>query len=66
MIGPEFDIRVNKNPFAVHVPNATNAVTIPAPGQSTYGEIMCTIDKKNLEPKKAPSNPFMVQIAIKT
>ena len=62
----DFDVRFNKNAFAVCISNATNALTLPTPGQSTYVELPCTIDKKNLDGKNPPKNPFMVQVAMKT
>jgi len=61
----DFDIRFNKNPFAVSISGATNALTLPAPMQSTYVELPCSINKANLDNNK-PTNPFMVQIAMKT
>ena len=45
---------------------AANLLTIPQPGQSSYAKIPCVIDKKNLDGKNPPKNPFMVQIAMKT
>ena len=65
-VAQEFDLKFNKNAFAVFVANAANALTIPAPGASTYAEIPCTIDKRNLDAKTPPKNPFMIQIAMKT
>jgi len=56
----DFDVRFNKNAFAVCVTGATNALILPQPGQSAYAVMPCTIDKKNLDGKNPPRNPFMV------
>ena len=62
----DFDIRFNKNAFAVSIAGATNALTLPQPNQSAYVELPCSINKANLDGKNPPKNPFMVQIAMKT
>ena len=62
----DFDVRFNKNAFAVNVAGATNSLTLPGPGQSSSVDLPCTIDKKNLDGKNPPKNPFMVQVAMKT
>lgn len=62
----DFDLKFNKNAFAVSVVGATNVLTLPQPGQSAHANIPCVINKANLDGKKPPSNPFMVQIAMKT
>lgn len=62
----DFDIRFNKNAFAIGITGATNALTLPAPMQSAYVEMPCAINKANLDGKSPPKNPFMVQIAMKT
>jgi hypothetical protein len=66
VLAQDFDLRFNKNAFAVFVAGATNALTLPRPGESAFATIICTIDKKNLDGKNPPKNPFMVQVAIKT
>lgn len=61
----DFDIRFNKNPFAVSISGATNALTLPLPMEPAYAELPCSINKANLDNNK-PTSPFMVQIAMKT
>jgi len=65
-IAQDFDIRFNKNAFALMISGATNAIPMPGPGQSSYGVMACTINKNNLDGKNPPKNPFMVQVAMKT
>ena len=62
----DFDIRFKKNAFAVNISNATNALTLPPPGQTAYAVIPCSIDKANLDGKSPPKNPFMISVAMKT
>lgn len=59
-IAQEFDLKFNKNAFAVMITEAKNAVTIPAPGQSAYAAIPCQINKNNLDGKNPPKYPFTV------
>lgn len=65
-LAQDFDVRFNKNAFAVNIANATNSLTLPAPGQTTSVDLPCTISKANLDGKNPPKNPFMVQVAMKT
>lgn len=62
----DFDLRLNKNAFALNLTGATNALALPGPNQTAYAEMPCTINKTNLDGKNPPKNPFMVQIAMKT
>ena len=62
----DFDLRFNKNAFSVFITNATNALTLPPPGQTSTATLPCTIDKKNQDGKNPPKNPFKVQVAMKT
>ena len=61
-----FDMMFNKNPFALLMTGATNAITMPEPGQTATGTLPVKIDVKNLDSKNPPKAPFMVQIAMKT
>jgi hypothetical protein len=65
-IAQDFDLKFNKNSFALTVAGAGNLLTIPQPGQSTYAKIPCSINKANYDGKTPPKNPFMIQIAMKT
>ena len=62
----DFDVRFNKNAFAVSIKGATNKLALPAPMQATYAELPCEIDKANADAKNPPKSNFMVQIAMKT
>lgn len=62
----DFDIMVNKNPFGIYIAGQANKISLPASGQSVYGTVPCTIDKKNADPKNPPKFPFLVQVAMKT
>lgn len=62
----DFDVMVNKNPFAIFIGGAANKITLPAPHSTVYGILKCTIDKRNVDAKNAPKCPFNVQIAMKT
>ena len=62
----DFDLKINKNAFALGVTGATNKLTLPAPNQTSTAKIECCIDKKNLDGKNPPKNPFNIQIAMKT
>lgn len=55
----DFDIQINKNPFAIFVSGMSNRILLPAAGQSVYGKIPLVIDKKNAD-AKPPSAPFMI------
>ena len=52
----------NKNPFGIAVTGAANALSFPAPGSDATSQsfIKCVIDKKNLDAKNPPANPFKV------
>lgn len=62
----DFDIMINKNPFAIFVAGQANKITLPAPGANVYGVVPCTIEKKNADAKNPPKFPFMVQVAMRT
>ena len=65
-IAQDFDLKFNKNAFALAISGATNALSVPQPGQSSYAVIPCSINKANLDGKNPPKNPFMVHVAMKT
>ena len=65
-LAQDFDLKFNKNAFAVSVAGATNALAMPAPGQASSAQIPCAINKANLDGKNPPKNPFMVHVAMKT
>ena len=58
----DFDIMFNKNPFGIGIYGMANELTIPEPGSFTkvIKFLKCTIDKKNLDAKNPPANPFKV------
>lgn len=62
----DFDIQINKNPFAIFTSGMANRIQLPAPGQSVYGTVPMVIDKKNQDAKNPPKTPFNVQIAMRT
>jgi len=65
-LAQNFDLKFNKNAFAVAVSGATNALTMPDVNSPSYAVIPCQINKANIDGKNPPTNPFMVQIAMKT
>ncbi len=50
----------NKNPFGIAVSGAANSLAFPEPGATVQRFIKCMIDKKNLDAKNPPANPFKV------
>ena len=62
----DFDIMFNKNPFAIYISGQAGKIALPAQGQSVYGSLPCTIDKKNLDGRSPPKYPFNIQVAMKT
>mmetsp|Transcript_45836 Transcript_45836/g.33575 ORF Transcript_45836/g.33575 Transcript_45836/m.33575 type:complete len:104 (+) Transcript_45836:2418-2729(+) len=56
----------NKNAFAVTISGASTLVQYPPPGEKVSASLPCHIDKKNLDAKNPPKNPFMVQVAMRS
>ena len=55
-----------KNAFGMLITGMAGKFDLPGPDQTTTASLLCTIDKKNLDAKNPPKNPFIVQIALKT
>jgi hypothetical protein len=50
----------NKNPFGIGIYGMANEFVIPEPGSKNSKVLKCTIDKKNLDAKNPPGNPFKI------